>query len=266
MGLVARLAWFKQTPWRRALAVVSAIVASIATTTTILANFHTLGWPLTRLFTPEVADSVGIPAHDSLQEVARNPSISALVPAVSPDSGHEPRIVRGDTSADPEPRDMLERYAIRVKKGAPGERQWGVLIALSDSDYSSLVNTASAALRPKGIRLVRPLRGSVIRDGLHERLYEGEPALIASLGLTACCDGLILGKGVWRVAEDDVVARVTTARLSVTVRLLKIPAGELEAEFGLETRGGGFSQDRARKQAVERLAAALADTLSIALR
>ena len=162
---------------------------------------------------------------------------------------------------------FIDKYVDRSIGRAVGLRQWAVLVTDSQGvTVPGLVEAATEGLSGKGIRVVSLFRPQLLRDRLNEQLYSAEPSLIRKLSLAQLSDGVVIGKASFAISNSDAAQGLTTARVSLHVRLISTANASVADEFEVNSQGAGFSIDAARAQAIERTATALKSRLTEALR
>jgi hypothetical protein len=140
----------------------------------------------------------------------------------------------------------------RFRRGNPS-MLWAVVIVEDEKAASSDLNqVALAVLQKKGQRATPIFRPSIFEQREFRQLYEADATILDHL--KDLCGGVIVGEVKQQHAMDATMQGLITLTATLKIRLLSTRPPRLVDEFGLSTRGGGFSLEVARGQAMERLA------------
>lgn len=147
---------------------------------------------------------------------------------------------------------FLARYVNTVPlKRAAG--QWAVVIVDNNFVISGALSGAIVKeLTAKGDKSVPVFRGSILSNIGYKELYNADSALLQKLH--NFCDGIIVARLEETTAADDTVQGLVTVRQTLNVRVFLTKSGVIAGDFQISEKGGGFSQETARNQAIERIA------------
>lgn len=156
---------------------------------------------------------------------------------------------------------FIRDYVAAGSKSAGPKGRWAVVLREGEAPAPAEITGAVAeALAAKGYKVAPIFQPAIFHDRGYTELYGATSALLQRLDQT--CDGIIVGEVKRTFSTDDAMQNLVTARMNLSLRILKIKPGVVSADLPISTRGGGFSQEAAGAQANRRAAESLKQALS----
>lgn len=162
--------------------------------------------------------------------------------------------------------EFLNRYlSDQSLVNSPDSTQIAVVVVSKDKDYdSALSGKLKAALTNAGAKGSDGLFSEAfLADGLFDRLWAGSSQDAASLELSRHVDWLILCRVESEYEDHPELGNSLTARVTLTVHVVRPDNGIISFAFGLSQAGVGFSKATALEAAYGRVAGALKDKSEI---
>lgn len=148
----------------------------------------------------------------------------------------------------------LEAYRRRYVANVPAS-VWGTVV----SQTGQIDSLLSSAIREEIENLSgdtassSTFLGSFVTDGLHDRAFNGDPALIEKLGLREKAEKLALGVATVSYTPNATLNNVINAQLRLNVRIVDVASGGIVGEFSTEALAPGRSEADALAAARERI-------------
>lgn len=117
----------------------------------------------------------------------------------------------------------------------------------------NMTQQVAAAFHHAGHQTVTPpfFSAQFVRNGAFEHLFQGNPAAAKKLRLSEYCDYAIFGKADVSFLDNPDLADIITANISVEFHAINSRAGSAQGSLSLAAKGAGFSENDARRAALQ---------------